>query len=431
MGPITRQFDLSRRGSDLATEARGALATFLTMAYILFANPAILKSAGVPFEPAIACTALAAGVCCLLMGFGANFPLALASGMGLNAVVAFQVTPAAGSWQTAMGLVVINGVVVLVLVLTGVREAVMEVIPIDLRRAIGAGIGLFIAFIGLVNAGIVVPGVVGGPPVSFGHLRDPVPAIALLGLIVTAGLFARGVTGALVIGILVSTAVALAAGVAKLPATLELPSFRIAFQANVAGALRWDLVPLLCAMIMVDFFDTLGTVTAIGEQSGLTDARGRIPGIRRILVVDALSAAIGGLLGVSSATSYIESAAGVSEGARTGLHTVLVGLMFLASIFLAPFAGVIPAAATAPALILVGFLMISQLTAVDFTRVDTAVPAFLTLITIPMTYSIAHGIAYGFISYVAIKLITGRVRDPHPLMYGIAALFTAFLVFGK
>jgi AGZA family xanthine/uracil permease-like MFS transporter len=431
MGTLSKYFDLAGRGSDLATEARGALATFLTMAYILFANPAILKGAGVPFEPAIACTALAAGICCLLMGLGANSPLALASGMGLNAVVAFQVVPAAGSWQTAMGLVVINGLVILVLVLTGVREAVMEVIPLDLRRAIGAGIGLFIAFIGLVNAGLVVPGVPGGPPVSYGHLRDPGPAIAMLGLIVTAGLFARGVTGALVIGIVVSTVVALAVGVAKLPSAIEPPSFQIAFQANVAGALRWDLLPLLCAMMMVDFFDTLGTVTAIGEQSGLTDPRGRVPGIRRILVVDSLSAAIGGLLGVSSVTSYIESAAGVSEGARTGLHTVLVGLMFLASIFLAPFAGIVPAAATAPALILVGFLMIAQLKAVDFTRVDTAVPAFLTLITIPFTYSIAHGIAFGFISYVAIKLLTGRPRDPHPLMYGIAVLFAAFLIWGK
>lgn len=235
---ITHFFDLAGRKTDFATEARGALATFLTMAYILFANPAILKNAGVPFEPAIACTALAAGVCCLLMGFGANFPIALASGMGLNAVVAFQVTPAAGSWQTAMGLVVINGLVILALVLTGVREAVMDVIPIDLRRAIGAGIGLFIAFIGLVNAGIVVPGAAGGPPVSYGNLRDPAPAIAMVGLIITAGLFARRITGALVIGILVSTGIALATGVAKLPTSLAPPSFGIAFQANVLGALR-------------------------------------------------------------------------------------------------------------------------------------------------------------------------------------------------
>lgn len=428
---IRSYFDLSGRGSDFATEARGALATFLTMAYILFANPAILKAAGVPFQPAIACTALAAGVCCLLMGFGANFPIALASGMGLNAVVAFQVAPAAGSWQTAMGLVVINGLVIFLLVLTGVREAVMEVIPLDLRRAIGAGIGLFIAFIGLVNAGIVLPGAAGGPPVSYGHLRDPAPAIALIGLIVTAGLFVRRITGALVIGILVSTAVALAARVAKLPTSLEPPSFSIAFQANVAGALRWDLLPLLFAMMMVDFFDTLGTATAIAEQGRLLDARGRVLGIRRILVVDSLSAAIGGLLGVSSVTSYIESAAGVAEGARTGLHSVLVGLMFLASIFLAPMAGIVPAAATAPALILVGFLMISQLAAVDFTKVDTAVPAFITLITIPLTYSIAHGIAYGFVSYVAIKLLTGRARDPHPLMYASALLFAGFLILGK
>jgi AGZA family xanthine/uracil permease-like MFS transporter len=427
---IQRYFDLEGRKTDLPTEARGAVATYLAMAYILFANPAILKNAGVPFEPAVACTALAAGICCVLMGLGANFPLALASGMGLNAVVAFQIAPAAGSWQTAMGLVVLNGALILVLVLTGVREAVMDVIPLDLRRAIGAGIGLFIAFIGLVNAGLVVPGAPGGPPVSYGHLRDAGPAIATLGLVVTAALYARRVTGALVIGIVLCTGVALVTGVTKLPTALHLPSFDIAFQADVPGALRWQLLPLLFAMMMVDFFDTLGTATAIAAQAHLRDEHGRIPGIRQLLVVDSLSATIGGLLGVSSVTSYIESAAGVSEGARTGLHSVLVGLLFLASIFLAPLAGMVPAAATAPALILVGFLMISQMAAVDFKSPDTAIPSFLTLITIPFTYSIAHGIGYGFVTYVGIKVLTGRYRDPHPLMYLVAAVFAAFLVSG-
>jgi len=430
MSRLLDHFQLGSRGSTVADEARGALATFLTMAYIIFVNPAVLKNAGVPAESAVACTALAAGVCCLLMGLGANFPMALASGMGLNAVVAFQITPVAGSWQTAMGLVVINGLITLLLVLTGIREAVMEVLPLDLRRAIGGGIGLFIAFIGLVNAGLVVPGAPGGPPVAAGHVRDPSAAIAMVGLLITAVLFARRVTGALLIGILITTGVGLAFRVAKLPDTFALPDFSIAFQADVRGALRLDLVPLLLAIMMVDFFDTLGTVTAISEQAGLRDAQARIPGIRRILAVDSASAAIGGALGVSSVTSYIESAAGVSEGARTGLHTVFVGLMFLASIFLAPIAGVIPAAATAPALILVGFLMISQVTAIDFRRAQSGIPAFLTLIAIPFTYSIAHGIGYGCVSYVAIQMYDGRWKEVHPLMYAVAAVFAAFLIFG-
>jgi AGZA family xanthine/uracil permease-like MFS transporter len=329
-----------------------------------------------------------------------------------------------------MGLVVINGLVILLLVLTGVREAVMDVIPLDLRRAVGVGIGLFIAFIGLVNAGLVIPGPPGGPPVAAGHLREPAAAIAMLGLIVTAVLFARRITGAMVIGIIVSTGVAVAFGVAKLPATFALPDFSNAFQADVAGALRPDLFPLLLAVMMVDFFDSLGTVTAISEQSGLRDDQGRIPGIRRILAVDSASASIGGLLGVSSVTSYIESAAGVSEGARTGLHSVFVGLMFLGSIFLAPIAGVVPAAATAPALILVGFLMMSQVTAIDFRRAQTGIPAFLTLITIPCTYSIAHGIGYGCVSYVAIQMYDDRRKEVHPLMYVVAAIFAVFLIFG-
>jgi AGZA family xanthine/uracil permease-like MFS transporter len=238
------------------------------------------------------------------------------------------------------------------------------------------------------------------------------------------------VTGALVLGILAGTAVALALGAAKLPSTFALPDFSIAFQANVAGALRLELLPLLLAIMMVDFFDTLGTVTAIGEQAGLRDAEGRVPGIRRILAVDSAAAAIGGLLGVSSVTSYIESAAGVAEGARTGLHTVLVGLMFLASIFLAPVAGVVPAAATAPALILVGFLMISQVAAIDFRRAERGIPAFLTLIVIPFTYSIAHGIGYGCVSYVAIQVCRGGSKEVHPLMFAVAGVFAVFLIFG-
>ena len=436
MNFLTRHFHLPARNTTIAREFRGAVATFLTMAYILFANADILADAGVPKNAAVACTALAAGVCCILMGLVANFPIALASGMGLNAVVAYALTKQTGSWQTAMGVIVIEGVVILVLVLIGVREAIMHAIPRDLRLAIGAGIGLFIAFIGLSKAGVIV-----ADPHTFvthGSLRTPVAAVAGIGFLITAALVARKVPGALVIGIVLTTLLALAwdyfrgggfgiveRGMPK----FATPSFAAAFHADIRGAMRLEFVPLILAVMMVDFFDTLGTATAIAEEAGLVDEKGRIPGIRRILIVDSLSASIGGLLGASSVTSYIESAAGVAEGARTGLHSVFVGLFFLLAIIAAPLAGVVPAAATAPALILVGFLMISQMSRIDFQDLAIAIPAFIILITIPLTYSIAHGIGYGFLAFVVIKLLTLRPRDVHPLMYLTAGAFLWYFLF--
>jgi AGZA family xanthine/uracil permease-like MFS transporter len=439
---LNRWFDLAGRGTTLQRELRGAFATFLTMSYILFVNPSILQAAGVPFDSAVACTALAAGVCCLLMGTLANFPIALASGMGLNAVVAYQVAQRAGSWQVAMGLVFWDGVIVLLLVLCGLREAVMRAIPRDLRRAIGAGIGLFIAFIGAVNARIVI--VPAGtlfelqknprallPPVTFGSLAELDTLVAITGLILTAFLLARKVRGALIIGIAASTLLALALGQPQLPFELRLPSFTNAFQANVLGALQLKLMPFLFAILMVDFFDTLGTVTAISDQGELTDKEGHIPNLRRVLLIDAVSASIGGLLGASSVTCYIESAAGVAEGARTGLHSIFVGLLFLVAIFLAPVAGIVPPAATAPALMVVGFLMVLQIARIDFAQLETALPAFITLVLLPFTYSIAHGIGYGFIAYTLIKVLSGKFREVHLLMYGTSAAFAAYFILGE
>ena len=437
MPDLNRFFELDARGTTVARELRGAVATFLTMAYILFVNPQILAAAGVPKDSAVACTAAAAGVCCLLMGFYANFPLALASGMGLNAIVAFTITKEVGSWQVAMGLIVLDGLAILLLVLAGLREAVMNAIPRDLRLAIGAGIGLFIAFIGLQHAGIVIdhPQTL----VTFGSLRNPATAVASIGVVIAATLVARRVPGALVVSILLTTAIVFAwdamwGGLALLerwPPRFAAPDFSAAFKADVRGALRLQFVPLLLSVMMVDFFDTLGTVSAVAEQAKLTDANGRVPGVRRILIVDSISASIGGLLGASSVTSYVESAAGVAEGARTGLHTVFVGLFFLLAIFAAPLAGIVPAAATAPALILVGFLMIAQMANVDFEQLDTAIPAFVILLTIPMTFSISHGIGYGFLALVLIKLLSGKPRDVHPLMWVTAAAFGAYFVWAR
>ena len=438
---LQRLFQLAARGTTPAREARGALATFLTMAYILFANPAILSAAGMPQDAVVAATAAASALCCVLMGVGANFPIALAPGMGLNAVIAYQVAPAAGSWQTAMGLVVLDGLTMLVLVLVGFREALMRAIPRDLRRAIGVGIGLFIAFIGLVNARVVIvpPGTVQAlasgaraalPPVTFGTLRDPQTSIALGGLLLIAALLARRWNGAILIGIAACTAAALAAGVTHLPrgAWISAPDFRTFAQADLRGAFSLRMLQLFVAVLLVDFFDTIGTSTAIAEEAKLTDANGEIPHLGRLLAIDSVAAAVGGLFGASSVTSYIESAAGVAEGARTGLHSVLVGLLFVLAMFAAPIAGIVPAAATAPALIAVGFLMFQQIARIDFRALDTALPAFVLLLTIPLTYSISHGIGYGFIAYVAIQLLVGRARQVHGLMYVAAAAFAAYFL---
>jgi AGZA family xanthine/uracil permease-like MFS transporter len=432
-----------RRGSTVGTELRGAVATFLTMAYILVANPTILAAAGVPQTPAVAGTAAAAAIACVLMGVVADFPLALAPGLGLNAVLAFQVAPAVGSWPAAMGLVVLDGLVVLALVLLGMREAVMRAVPRDLRLAIGVGIGLFIAFIGAVNARIVVvpPATIaalartpGGifPPVTAGSLRTPEAAVALVGTCLTAGLMARRVTGAIVLGILASAALAFALGAAALPvgSWVALPRFDTVGQVDLRGALSLTALPLLLPIILVDFFDTIGTVTAVAEEAGLEDEEGRIPWLRRILAVDAIAASIGGLFGVSSVTSYIESAAGVAEGARTGLHSVAVGLLFAVAMFVAPLAAAVPAAATAPALIVVGFLMCAQVTRIDFRTAATGVPAFVLMVTIPFTYSISRGIGYGFITYVVVQLLAGKARALHPLMVGVAGAFAIYFVLG-
>ncbi len=432
-------FDLEARGTTITREVRGGSATFLTMAYILFANPSILAAAGVPFEAAVAGTAAAAAICTLLMGLVANFPIALAPGMGLNAIVAFQIAGQTGSWQTAMGLVVLDGLLVLALVFAGVREAMMHAIPLDLRRAISVGIGLFIALIGAVNARLVVipPGSMAAlaanpqatvPPVTSGSLHAAEPLLALAGLLVIAFLLTKKVPGAIVIGILCAAAAGVLSGVSQLPAGawLRLPRFDTAFQADVRSAFDVRLLPLLLSLVMVDFFDTLGSVTAIAETGRMEQPGGRIPRLRSILAIDSASAAIGGVLGVSSATSYVESAAGVAEGARTGLHNVVVAALFAACMFASPMISIVPAAATAPALIVVGFLMCQQIVRMDFETIETAIPAFLILLMTPLTFSISHGIGFGFVAFVAIKLLRGRAAEVEPMMYAAAVLFVAY-----
>ena len=441
-GLMERFFHLKQNGTDVRTEVVAGFATFMTMAYIIFVNPSILGIAGVPQGPAMTATALAAGLATLAMALFTNYPFALASGMGLNAVLTFSLAKGLNvPWQTAMGVVVVEGVVITLLVMTNIREAVMDAIPLTLKRAIGVGIGLFIATIGLVESKLVVASP--ATLITFGSLKDPGIWVTAFGVIVTAILMVRRVRGSILLGILASTVLAIPLGVTHLPQGLfSIPtgeSFSTIFatfttnpatgQPYIASVLTLGMAGMIFAFMVTDFFDTMGTVVAVGGEAGFLDRQGRLPRIKNVLLVDSLAAVLGGALGVSSVTTYIESGAGVSEGGRTGLTSTVVAILFLLSMFLAPIAGIVPAQATAPALIMVGFLMMTVVKEIDFSDVTEAFPAFLTIIATPLTYNISRGIGYGFIAYVLIKAFTGRAKDVHWLLWIVSALFlVSFLV---
>jgi AGZA family xanthine/uracil permease-like MFS transporter len=448
---LERWFELSRRGATVGGEIRGGLTTFMVMAYIIFVNPAILSFAGIPplegqgpsFAATQAATCLVAGAMTIAMGLATNYPLAIASGMGINAVVAFQLVAALKlPWTAAMGVVLLEGLVITVLVLTGFREAIMHAIPVALKRAIGVGIGLFILFIGLGAAGIVKPGPP-GVPVTLGDLTAAPVAVALVGLLLTLWLTARQFTGALLVGILASTALAIAVnastggrafplpGQAVWPAALmarpDFSSLGAGFDFSVFA--RLGLITALVtifALMLSDFFDTMVTVIGIGGEAGWLTRDGRLPRLNRVLLVDSLGAVAGGAAGASSATTYIESAAGVAAGARTGLASVVTGAGFLLALFFAPLAGVVPAQATAPALIVVGYLMSRVVREIPFGDFEEGFPALLTLTMMAFTYSITNGIGAGFVSYCFIKLVRGRGREVAPMMYAAALAFVIY-----
>ncbi len=442
-------FRFSERGTDIRTEILAGLTTFMTMAYIVFVNPAILgtEGTGLPVTGVFFATCVAAAVACIAMGIFANYPVALASGLGLNAIVAFTLILGLGlSWQQAMAVVVLEGLLVTILVLTNLREAVMNAIPMSLKFAIAVGIGLFIAFIGLKNGGIVVQN-----PATYLALGDftqgPV-VLALFGLVLTLALVARGVRGGILIGILLTGVVGMIFGIVPLPGGVV--DFR--FDTSTIGGgvlaipevLQVSLIPVIFALFMTDFFDTMGTVIAVGQEGKLLDEEGRPPRLKRILLVDSLAAAGGGAAGASSVTSYIESGAGVAEGGRTGFTSVVVGLLFLLALPFSPlisvFGGSIPvpgpqgegeifvSPVTAPALIVVGFLMITAVRFIPWDDFDEAIPAFLTILTLPLTFNISYGIGFGFIAYVLIKLSRGKPGEVHPLLYGAALLFALAFV---
>lgn len=458
---LERIFHLSERGTDVRTEVAAGLATFMTMAYIIFVNPAILSAAGIPFGGAVTATCLAAAAATLLMALTTNYPFALASGMGLNAFLVFGViTGMALPWQVGMAVIFVEGVIILLLVLTGLREAVMHAIPLSLKQAIGVGIGIFIAFIGLNQGGIIRPAPV--TVVALGDFTQPYVIVSLSGLFFIAALRAWKVRGDLLWGILLTTLLALALGVTTWPERIVQPwdtsTIGALFGSDANGpfllqALHIGLWTTIFAIMMSDFFDTMGSVIALGLQAGLV-RRGRLPRIREVLVADSLAASIGGLFGASSVTTYIESAAGIVEGGRTGLTCVVVSLLFFVSAFFAPLAGMIGGGypipdtrqyalfsgftppggsayvypVTAGALIMVGFLMMRIVREIPFDDFEESFPAFLTIIGIPLTYSISHGIGLGFVSYTLIKAARGKFRAVHPLLYVVSAAFAASFV---
>lgn len=465
-GGVDRFFKISERGSTVGREVRGGIVTFFTMAYIIVLNPLILGFAldsdgevlgggTVPNLAMIAAgTSLVAGLMTILMGVVANYPMALATGLGLNAFVAFSIASQM-TWADAMGLVVIEGLVILVLVLTGFREAVFHAVPAQLKIAISVGIGLFIALIGFVDAGFVhrIPDAANTTvPVQLGATGQlagwPVLVFAI-GLALVIVLWVRRVRGAILISIVATTLLAIAVeAIADLGSSqdnpkgwslnvpawpdkvFDTPDFGTLGEFSLLGS--FESVGVVTALLLVftlllaDFFDTMGTMTAIGAEGGLLQEDGTPPNTRRILVVDSIAAAAGGAAGVSSNTSYIESASGVGEGARTGLASVVTGVLFLISIFAAPLVNIIPSEAAVPALVLVGFLMMQQVKGIDWDDLEIAIPAFLTIVLMPFTYSITVGIGAGFLAYVLIKIARGKVSGIHPLLWVISALFLVY-----
>ena len=432
-GGLDSFFKLTERGTTVGTEVKAGITTFMVMAYIIFVNPAILSNAGVPVGAAAAATALVAGLLTIAMGLWANYPIALAAGLGINGIVAFGLVLGSGlTWQGAMGVIVIEGLVILALVVLGLREAIMNAVPLSLKRAIGVGIGLFILFIGFFDGGLITAGE--GVPVQFVFPTEPAAFMMLVGLLITIVLYVLKVPAALLLSIVITTILSLIVGVASFPETFSVvPHYSTIGQFDVTNV--WTLGALAAVLpvftiMLTDFFDTMGTATAIGEQARLTTKDGNLPGIGRVLLVDSIGAAAGGAAGISSNTSYIESAAGVAEGGRTGLTAVVTGLLFLVAVLLTPLATMVPFAATAPVLVVVGYLMATLIKDIDFVDVEEGFPALLGIILMPLTFSITVGIGAAFVAWVLIKVVRGKFDQIHPLMWLVGIAFVVYFAQG-
>jgi AGZA family xanthine/uracil permease-like MFS transporter len=421
---LEKFFKLKENHTNVRTEIIAGITTFMTMAYIIFVNPDILSTTGMDKGAVMTATILSAGLTTILMGLVTNYPFALASGMGLNAFFAFVVAPQYG-WQAALGAVFVSGIVFLLLSVTRAIGYIDAAVPTTLKRAVSAGIGLFIAYIGLQNGGIIVADE--ATQVTLGDLTQPGPLLTLIGLLIITILMARKVKGAILIGILLTTVVSFFMGIKEVPTGI---GDIIGLPASLAPiALKLDLkaylaVPffIIFSFLFVDVFDTMGTLLGTASRAGFLDEKGRLPRVNQAMLVDAIGTVGGALLGTSTVTTYVESTAGVSEGGRTGLTSVVTGVLLLLTLFLAPLAGLIPSQATAPALIIVGVLMVGGIMKINFDDFTEALPAFLTIIFMPLAYSIADGIAFGFIAYPVVKLVAGKGKEVHWLVYILAVV---------
>ncbi len=424
---LEKLFKLKTRRSSVRTEAIAGLTTFLTMAYIIFVNPMILSAAGMDKNALIAVTILVAAIATLVVGFFANAPIAMAPGMGLNAFFAYLVVSEKMQWPQALGVVFLSGLVFFILTVLGLRKKLVEAIPSSIISAIAVGIGFFITFIGLRNLGIVVADehtLVSAGPVT------PTMLIGLFGLLMMLFCEMRKISGGLVIGILVSTFLATVFQMVPIPTdvfSLSVHIEPIFFKLDVLGALKWSFFGSIFTLMFMDMFDSIGTLVACCHQARMVDERGDIKGLDRLLGIDAAATMIGALLGTSTTTSYIESAAGIEQGGRTGLTSVVTGILFLLTLLIIPLVGIVPAYATAPALIMVGLFMMKEVKSIDFSTLEQGFPAFIIIVMIALSYSISNGLAFGFISFAVIKLVSGKARTVKITMWIIALLSVIFL----
>ncbi len=430
-GVLDRVFKLTENGTNVKTEILAGLTTFVTMSYIIAVNPDILSTGTGMDESAIfMATILAAALSTLVMGLVANWPVALAPGMGLNAFFAFTLCGALGlTWQQALGAVLISGFLALIVTLTGLRELMIRAIPMSLRHAVSAGIGFFIMLIGLMNAGVVVASE--ATTIALGDFSNPATLLALIGLVITGVLVARKVTGGILLGILITTIIGIPMGVTQLPASVVSAPPSLAptlFKFTFDGLFSVGMITVIFAMFFTDLFDTIGTFVGVASKAELMDEQGNMKGGSKALIMDSLGTIIGSLLGTSNTTTYVESAAGVSVGGRTGLTAVTVAVLFLLSSFFSGLFLAIPSAATAPALIIVGVMMASSITEIDLNDFGIALPAIITALMMPFAYSIAEGLAMGFVAYAVIALFTGRARKVHWMMWVLSVFFVVHFI---
>jgi AGZA family xanthine/uracil permease-like MFS transporter len=432
---LEKFFKLKEHGTNVKTEILAGITTFMTMAYILAVNPGILSATGMDAGGVFTATVLASLLATLIMALYANYPFALAPGMGLNAFFAFYVVlgPLGKTWQFALTAVLIEGIIFILLSFVKAREAIFDSIPMNLKHAVSVGIGLFISFIGLSGAGVVVPG--DGTIVSLGNVVSAPVLVALLGIIITGYMLAKKINGAILFGIIATTIIGIPFGVTMVPEGFKIlslpPSIKdVAFQfVGFEEIFSWEMLVVVFTFLFVDIFDTVGTLAGVSSKAGMLDENGKLPRVGKALMADAIGTVAGAFLGTSTVTTYVESSAGVAGGGRTGLTSLATAGMFALALFFAPLFTMIPAAATAPALVIVGLFMMSPISKIDFTDYTEAIPAFLTIVIMPFAYSIADGIVFGMVSYVLLKLLTGRTKEVSKVMWILAVLFVLKFIF--